>query len=146
MYGIDSSWILKCASDVVNTLNISGFGSDAAGSGSDSAHWYDRRVILLAFLAGLAVVVGGAVVVAVRGLELWRQAKRTGKALTSELATFEERTARTERLLAEADTSSRELQDALERLRVSQARLAVLTGPLDQASARTRWLRSYLPA
>ena len=103
-------------------------------------------VILLTFLIGLAVVVGGTVVVVVRGLQLWRQAKSTGGRLTSELAKFEERTARTELLLAESEASSRELQEALKRLRVSQARLAVLRDALDRATARTRWLRAFLPA
>jgi hypothetical protein len=102
-------------------------------------------VILLAFLAGLALVVIAAATAVVRGLELWRQARRTGRAFSAELATFGERSARTERLLAEADASSRELQDALERLRVSRARLAVLSGALEQAGTRTRWLRAFIP-
>jgi hypothetical protein len=104
------------------------------------------RVILLALLVSLAVIVGASVVVAVRGVRLWRQAKRTGRLITSELAKFEERSARTERLLAESDEAARELQDALERLRVSRARLTVLTDALDRATARTRWLRAFLPA
>ncbi|MFO7572160.1 MAG: hypothetical protein R6W48_06100 [Gaiellaceae bacterium] len=103
-------------------------------------------MILLAFLVGLAVVIGGTAIVAARGLQLWRQAKRTGGLLTSELAKFEERSARTEQLLAENEASSSELREALERLRVSQARLAVLRGALERASTRTRWLRAFLPA
>jgi hypothetical protein len=103
------------------------------------------HVILLAFLVSVAVIVGASVVVAVRGLRLWRQAKQTGRLLSTEVAKFEERSARTERLLAENDEDARELQDALERLRLSQARLTVLTDALERATARTRWLRAFLP-
>lgn len=104
------------------------------------------RVLLLAFLAGLAVVSGALAVTVVRGVRLWRQARRTGRALSAELATFADRSARAERLLAEAEASADELHDALERLRVSRARLAVLTGALERAGARTRWLRAFLAA
>jgi hypothetical protein len=102
-------------------------------------------VILIAFVIGLAAIVAATVVLVVRGLRLWRSTKSTGRRLSAELATFEERTARTELLLTENETASRELQEALERLRASQAQLAVLTGALERATARTRWLRAFLP-
>ena len=102
-------------------------------------------MVLLAFLIGLAAVVAATTLLVVRGLGLWRSAKGTGRRLSAELATFAERTARTEQLLAENQAASRELQEALERLRASQARLAVLTGALERATARTRWLRAFLP-
>jgi hypothetical protein len=102
-------------------------------------------VVLTAFLVGLALSLVGLVVVVVRGLTLWRQAKRTNGAFGDELALFEERAARTERLLAEADRSSEDLQAATERLRVSRAQLSVLTGSLAAAQRRTRWLRVFLP-
>jgi hypothetical protein len=103
-------------------------------------------VILTAFLIGLALSLVGVVVVAIRGFALWRNAKRTGGAFTSELALFEERTARTEELLADADRASQDLRAATERLRVSRARLEVLLGSLETAQMRTRWLRAFLPA
>lgn len=103
-------------------------------------------MILPAALAALLVIVVGSVVVAVRGIRLWRQARQTGRVLAAELARFGERSARTERLLAQNEASARELQEALERLRVSRARLAVLTEALERATARTRWLRAFLPA
>jgi hypothetical protein len=102
-------------------------------------------VILTAFLAGLVFVVVGMVVVAVRGLALWRQSKRTGKAFGAELALFEERSARTEQLLADADRANADLQAATERLRVSRAQLQVLLGSIDDARRKTRWLRAFLP-
>lgn len=102
-------------------------------------------VVLIAFLAGLALVVGAAAFMVVRAVGFWRQAKRTGSVLGAELSSFDERTARTERVLAESDRASRDLELALERLRVSRARLQVLLGALDRAQARVRWLRAFVP-
>jgi hypothetical protein len=102
-------------------------------------------MVLVAFLVGLAAALIGIVFVAVRGLELWRHGKRSGGAITSELARFEERSARTEQLLAEAEQSNRELQAALERLRLSRAKLQVLLASIERAQRRTRWLRAFLP-
>ena len=103
-------------------------------------------MILTAFLIGLVLSLVGVVFVAVRALALWRDAKRTGGAFTSELALFEERSALTEQLLADADRANQDLQAAIERLRISRARLDVLLGSLETAQRRTRWLRAFLPA
>lgn len=100
---------------------------------------------LAAFLVGLALAVAGIVFVVIRGIQLWRHGKRSGSAITSELTSFEERAARTERLLAEAEQSSQELQAAAERLRRSRAQLQVLLASLERAQRRTRWLRAFLP-
>jgi ABC-type transport system involved in cytochrome c biogenesis ATPase subunit len=102
-------------------------------------------VILYAFLVGLAFVVAATVLCVVRGLRFWRQLKETGRAFTAEISQFDVRSARTERLLAEADSSSKELEAALARLRVSRARLQVLMAAVERAQARTRWLRAFLP-
>jgi hypothetical protein len=102
-------------------------------------------MVLTAFLVGLVLSFAGLFVVVVRGVALWRQGKRTGSAFGDELALFEERSARTERLLAEADRANEDLQAALERLRVSRARLNVLLASLETAQRRTRWLRVFLP-
>jgi hypothetical protein len=102
-------------------------------------------VILTAFLLGLTLALVGIFIVVVRGLALWRQGKRSGGAITDELALFEERAARTEELLADADRASQDLHAATERLRVSRAQLQVLLGSLEAAQRRTRWLRVFLP-
>jgi exonuclease VII small subunit len=102
-------------------------------------------VVLLAFVVGLALVVPGTAVAIVRGVELWRQLRHTNRAVSVELGSFEERTARTERHLAEWERSSAELEAALSRLRVSRARLRVLQDAIDQAQARVRWLRVFVP-
>jgi hypothetical protein len=102
-------------------------------------------VILTAFLVGLVLSLAGLLVVVVRAVALWRHGKRTGQAFGSELARFEERAARAERLLEQADRANRDLQAATERLRKSRAQLNVLLGSLDKAQRRTRWLRAFLP-
>ena len=102
-------------------------------------------MVLAAFLVGLVVTICATVFAVVRALALWRDAKRTGAVLSAELSSFEERAARTERHLNEAEQSSRELDAALARLRVSRARLDVLLGSLEAAQRRTRWLRVLLP-
>ena len=103
-------------------------------------------MILLSFLVGLAAVLAATVFCAVRGLRFWRQAKSTGGAFSTEMTKFEERSARTERLLAEADRANEDLRAAQERLRVSRARLQVQLDALERAKKRTRWLRAFLPA
>ena len=102
-------------------------------------------MILTAFLVGLTLSLVGLLVVVVRGVALWRQGKRTGGAFTDELELFEERAARTEQLLAEADRANEDLQAATERLRISRAKLSVLLESLETAQRRTRWLRMFLP-
>ena len=103
-------------------------------------------MVLSAFLVGLVLGLAGFFVVAVRGVALWKQGKRSGKAITSELALFEERSARTEQLLVDAERAQAELQVATERLRVSRAQLQVLLGSIEEAQRRTRWLRVFLPS
>jgi uncharacterized protein HemX len=103
-------------------------------------------VILTAFLVGLALSLAGLVFVAVRAVGFWRQGKRTGRAFGDELALFEERSARTERLLAEAERANEDLQAALARLSTSRAQLQVLLDSVETARRRTRWLRAFLPA
>ena len=102
-------------------------------------------LILFSFLASLALVAAATAYVVVRGLSLWRQVKGTGSEFEAELALFDERAARTERLLAEADRSAQALQAAQERLQISRARLQVLLGSIEDARRRTRWLRLFLP-
>jgi hypothetical protein len=103
------------------------------------------RVVLYPFLASLALVIAATAYTVVRGVSLYRLGKQVGGAFEAELALFDERAARTERLLAEADASGQALVAARERLRVSHARLQVLLGALEAARRRTRWMRFFLP-
>ena len=102
-------------------------------------------MVLAAFLIGLVLVMAATVVCVVRGVRMWKQMKRTSRTMGAELAAFEARTARTETLLARAESRSNELEAALERLRVSRARLQVLQDAVESAQARLRWLRAFMP-
>ena len=102
-------------------------------------------MVLTSFLVGLTLVLAALFVLVVRSIALWKDGKRVGGSLSSELDSFEERSARTEQLLAEADRASADLRAATERLRISRARLQVLLGSLEAAGHRTRWLRAFLP-
>jgi exonuclease VII small subunit len=107
--------------------------------------WYDRRVVLLAFLVALVVVLAALTFAVVRAIGLWRQTKRTGGALGGELASFEEKAALAERHMSEFERSSKDLEEALERLRVSRARLRVLVDAVERAQDRVRWIRVFVP-
>jgi hypothetical protein len=61
------------------------------------------------------------------------------------MAKFDERSARTERLLSEYEHASERLHITQERLRVSRARLQVQLDAIERAKKRTRWLRALLP-
>lgn len=102
-------------------------------------------MILLAFLVGLVAVVAATVFCVVRGVALWRQARRAGGTFSTEMAKFETRAARTEQLLAEHEGANERLRLALERLRVSRARLQVQLDAIERAKKRTRWLQALLP-
>ncbi len=102
-------------------------------------------MILVALLAGLGLFVVGMTVAVVRGVGLWRHTRRTGGAFVAELSTFEEKTARAERHLAEWERSNADLQRALAGLRNSRAHLQVLLGSVERAQARVRWLRVFAP-
>ena len=102
-------------------------------------------IVLVAFVVGAAVSLVAATLAVVRGIGLWRQTKRTGESFMSELSAFEERSARTERHLSEWERSNAELGPALDRLRVSLARLRVLQDALERAQSRVRWLRVFVP-
>ena len=103
-------------------------------------------MVLLAFLFALVVSLAALVFATVRGVGLYRQAKRTGGAVSGPLAAFEAKTAEIDRHLDAFDRSSKELEAALARLRRSRAQLQVLRDSIDRAQARLNWLRVFLPA
>jgi biopolymer transport protein ExbB/TolQ len=102
-------------------------------------------VVLYAFLAALVVSLAATVVLVIRGAVLYRQVKRTSRALSEPLSTFEAKAAEVDRHLDAFETSSRELERAREQLRSSRARLQVLLDAIESARSRTRWLRVFIP-
>jgi hypothetical protein len=102
-------------------------------------------MVLAAFSVALVLSLAATVFAAVRGLQLYRQLKRTRRALAEPLSAFEAKAAEVDRHLDAFEGSSRELERARERLRVSRARLQVLLDTVGRAQRRTRWIRVFLP-
>ena len=102
-------------------------------------------VVLTAFLVAVALTLAATAVLAVRTLRLYRQAKRTGRALAPPLAAFEEKVGEIDRHLDAFETSSRELERAQAQLARSRARLQVLLDEVERSRRRVRWLRVFLP-
>jgi hypothetical protein len=102
-------------------------------------------MVLASFLVALVLCLAATVFLSVRGLALYRQVKRTSKALSGPLASFEAKAAEVDRHLDAFEASSRELERARARLARSRAQLQVLLDAVERAKARTRWLRAFLP-
>ena len=101
-------------------------------------------MVLASFLVALVLFLAAATFTTVRGVGLWRDAKRSGGAFEAELAAFEERTARTEELLAKAETSSRDLEAALAGSACRRRGCRCCLGAR-RAPRQVRWLRAFLP-
>lgn len=103
-------------------------------------------MILLAFLAAVALSLAATAVLVARGIGFYRQVRRSGGAFSRQLSTFEEKAAEVDRHLDAFESSSKELERALAQLRRSRARLQVLQDAVERSQARLRWLRVFLPA
>ncbi len=90
-------------------------------------------MILAAFLIGLVLVIVATIVCVVRGIRLRKQLKRVSRTMGAELAALEAKSARTETLLSQVESRSAELDAALERLRISRARLQVLRDAIESS-------------
>jgi len=94
--------------------------------------WAIWTALIVTFLAGIAALV----LLVVRVLQAWRDLKRTRRRSVRRLDNFAARAEATaERLETAGDTA--ELEQSLGRLRISLARLAVLTDALDEAAEDT---------
>jgi uncharacterized protein HemX len=103
-------------------------------------------MVLAAFLVAVALSIAATVVVTVRGVRLYQQFKRTGRALSVPLQAFEEKVGEIDRHLDAFEASTAELEQARERLATSRARLQVLVDEVERARGRVRWLRVFIPA
>ena len=94
--------------------------------------WAIWTALIVTFLAGIAALV----LLVVRVLQAWRDLKRTRRRSVRRLDNFAAKAEATaERLETAGDTV--ELEESLGRLRISLARLAVLTNALDEAAEDT---------
>ena len=104
----------------------------------DWAIWGALGVVVLAGTAAL-------VLFAVRARQAWRDARDTPRDVLSRLDDFSRKAqALAEKVAAASDTTG-ELEESVERLRVSLARLAVLRAALSEATGTVGRVADYLP-
>jgi hypothetical protein len=90
-------------------------------------------VVWVAFAVWVALVTVGLVFAGVRGYQLFRQAKRTGGAMSPELERISATAERIQVHLERAERSQADLEAALGRLAASRARLDVQRAAVDEA-------------
>ena len=102
-------------------------------------------LVWLALAVSLAAVLTAAVMTTRRGFALFRDAKRVGAGINSELEAIERSAAEIEGHLAAASTSGEALSKALERLAVSRARLNVLLAAISDVRASVALVTGFIP-
>jgi hypothetical protein len=103
----------------------------------------------VAFWLALAIlivgVVGGIAYAVVRGIALWRQFKRTGRAFSAESSRIANASAEMQEHMDRASVSGGRLADAGARLSASRARLEVQLRAIQEARHTMRRLLWFLP-
>jgi len=103
-------------------------------------------MLIWATAAILAIcVVGGIAYAAVRGFQLYREAKRVGGAFGIEMEHVNTTTAQIEAHLRKADEARARLQESTDRLAVSRARLNVQLAAVREARAQVRRVFWFIP-
>ena len=102
------------------------------------AFWIALAVLLVAVVAGIAYCV-------VRGLQLYRNAKRASARITAEMERISDVTLQIERQSAKAAAAVERLQGATGRLAVSRARLDVQLAAVREARAQVRRTFWFVP-
>ena len=102
-------------------------------------------VFWIALAVLFVAVAGGIAYAAVRGLALWRDAKRTNSVLTAEMERINEVSLQIERHMGEAAAATERLQAATGRLAESRARLEVQLAAVREARAQMRRVFWFVP-
>jgi len=102
------------------------------------AFWIALGVLFVA-------VVGGIAYAAIRGWQLYRTAKSSGAAITSEMDRIGAVTLEIEREMAKAEAATARLSAATGRLATSRAQLDVQLAALRQARAQVRRVFWFVP-
>ena len=102
------------------------------------AFWISLAILLVALAAGIAFCV-------VRGLQLYRDAKRAGGRITSEMERISDVTRQIERHSAQAAAAADRLHRATGRLAQSRARLDVQLAAIREAQAQLRRTFWFVP-
>ena len=99
-------------------------------------------IALLVFVACLA---GGIALAVFRAISLWRQVKRTGRAVGAELDRISRAVGEIEGQLSRAGDAGGRLRAVQERLAVSRARLELQRAALREARAQVGRLLWFVP-
>ncbi len=100
--------------------------------------WIALAVLLVAVAGGVAYVV-------VRGLQLWRDVKRSSSAIGAEVDRISEAALQIEHHTAAAEAAVGRLHESTERLATSRARLDVQITAVRQARAQVRRTFWFVP-
>jgi chromosome segregation ATPase len=100
--------------------------------------WVALGVLLVAIVCGVAYAT-------IRGLQLYRNAKRSGAAITSEMDRISAATLEIEHQMAKAEAATARLNAATDRLTASRARLDVQLAAVRQARAQVRRVFWFVP-
>ena len=123
----DAAYSVALSVSAVGTVSVRGM-----------VFWISLAVLLLAVVAGIAYCV-------IRGFQLYRDAKRAGGALTTEMERISAVTLEIERHTAKAAAASERLSGATGRLAVSRARLDVQLAAVREARAQMRRTFWFVP-
>ena len=102
-------------------------------------------VIWIALVVLLVAVVGGITYAAVRGFQLYRNAKRSGSVLTSEMDRISTVTLQIEHQMANEEAATGRLNDATGRLATSRAQLDVQLAAVREARTQVRRVFWFVP-
>ena len=102
-------------------------------------------VFWIALAVLVVAVVGGIAYAAIRGWQLYRTAKRSGAAITSEMDRITAVTLEIERQMAKAEAATARLNAATGRLAISRARLDAQLAAVRQARAQVRRVFWFVP-
>ena len=102
-------------------------------------------VIWIALAVLLVAVVGGIAYATVRGFQLYRNAKRSGSAFTSEMDRISTVTLQVEHQMAKAEAATGRLNAATGRLATSRAQLDVQLAAVREARTQVRRVFWFVP-
>jgi hypothetical protein len=100
--------------------------------------WIALALLVVAVVAGIAYV-------AIRGIQLYRNAKRAQATFGEHMSRIEEVTREIERHMAEADASTRRLTEAADRLAVSRTKLGIQLAAVREARGQVRRVFWFVP-
>ena len=100
--------------------------------------WVALGILLVAVVAGIAYA-------AIRGWQLYRTAKSSGAAITSEMDRISAVTLEIEQQMAKAEAATARLNAATGRLATSRAQLDVQLAAVRQARAQVRRVFWFVP-